>query len=183
VPGPRPKPADRRQRRNAPAKGQAGALPVGDSAGITPLPIPPAARHWAAPIKEQWRELWSHPIAQAIDRVVHLPHARRLFDLRDEREKLAAITRAEPIVEGSTGNTRPHPLFARLGQVESLIAQLEKDIGLSPKAGLDLGMQFSAAKKTLDELASAADADTDEEDDPRIAQTGTKIIEVTATDA
>lgn len=186
MPGPRPKPADRRQRRNEPKKGQLG-LPAGDSAGITQLPAPPAARHWSAGIKTQWRELWTHTLAQAIDRTVHLPNLRLLFDLRDEREKMAAITRAQPLVEGSMGNVRPHPLFARLGVVEAKIIELEKSIGLNPKAALDLGMQFNEMQRSLDDLARSAGADDEleDEDDPRLGQPvapKAKIIEATAKD-
>lgn len=178
-PGPRPKPAERRQRRNEPKKGSLTAVIPPESPKA--LPVPPACQHWSPRTKASWKALWGHALVQAVDRDVHLEMTRRLFDLRDEREKLSVIVRANPVVEGSQGQERAHPLYGRLGTVEGEILALEKEMGLTPKAALDLGLQFNEVRKSLDDLARSAGGDEElDEEDPRLAgvpTTKAKVID------
>jgi len=173
MPGPRPKPDAQRQRRNAPKKPAVGRSVV--PAGVSQLPVAPpkASTHWRPATKEAWTSVWVHPIMAAVDRALHEPELRRLFDLRDERETILIIVRADPMVEGSQGQIRMHPIYARLSAIEAEIRQLEDRNGLNPKSLLDLGLTFNQARRSLDELAKGAnddgqeDDDTDEEADPR----------------
>jgi len=178
MPGPRPKPDGERQRRNVPKKPPAGRSVV--PAGVAHLPVEPPgpSSHWRPATKAEWRAVWIHPIMAAVDRALHEPELRRLFDLRDEREIIALIVRNQPVVEGSQGQDRMHPLYARLSTVESEIRQLEDRNGLNPKSMLDLGISFGQAKRSLDELAEGLNdngedgGDSGEEEDPR------KVIDV-----
>ena len=172
--GPRPKPEGQRQRRNPTKKPALGksVIPAKIAAPVA-ANVPKPTSRWRAVTKSDWKAIWSHPITMAMDRTLHEPQMRRLFDLRDDREVIAAIVRAEPVVEGSQGQSRPHPLMARLGQLESEIRQLEDRNGLSPKSMADLGVSFGAAKKSLDDLAQGIEDDDDQgdfedEEDPRI---------------
>jgi hypothetical protein len=142
-----------------------------------PVKPPSASRHWRAKTKSDWQAVWVHPIMAAVDRALHEPELRRLFDLRDEREVISAIVRACPVVEGSQGQERMHPLYGRLSTVETELRNLEDRNGLNPKAMADLGISFAGAKKSLDDLAAgledgtSEDLDGEEEVDPRIVET------------
>jgi len=145
----------------------------------TALPTPPAPRHWSAAIKAEWKGYWGHPLSQAADRTVHLHNVRTLFDLYDERDKVAIIVRAEPVTEGSQGQVRAHPLYPQLRALDGEILRREKEIGMTPKAALDLGLQFNEVRKSLDDLARSAGGDEElDEEDPRLAApTKAKVID------
>jgi hypothetical protein len=130
--------------------------------------------------KTGWAAVWVHPIMAAVDRSLHEPELRRLFDLRDEREIISAIVRASPVVEGSQGQERMHPLYARLSTVETELRNLEDRNGLNPKAMADLGISFAGAKKSLDELAEGLEDDPTE-DDGASEEADPRTIEATAT--
>lgn len=100
----------------------------------------------------EWSEFWRSPIAQAVDRTTDVPALRRLFWLKDERERLAAMFRAERLTLGSTGQLTLNPLGRHLAVVDAEIRQLEDRFGLSPTARLRLGVQLGEAKRTLDDL-------------------------------
>ncbi len=144
-------------------------------AGVSRLPTkpPPATKHWLPATKRRWSAIWIHPIMAAFDRTLHEPQLRRYFNLLDEWELLSAIVRETPVVEGSQGQERMHPLYARLSTVETELRNLEDRNGLNPKAMADLGISFAGAKKSLDDLAEGltddpSEDDVDEDDDPRI---------------
>lgn len=177
MPGPRPKADAQRQRRNTPTKAAPGSRML--PAGVAQLPLDPPAptKHWRAATKRGWAAVWTHPIMAAVDRALHEPELRRLFDLRDEREIIAAIVRASPVVEGSQGQERMHPLYARLSTVETELRNLEDRNGLNPKSMADLGISFAGAKKSLDDLAEGLENDPTEECDD---ETDPRIVEATA---
>jgi len=182
MPGPRPKTDAQRQRRNAPKKPATGRSVI--PAGVAQLPVPPPepTPRWIASVQEDWLAVWSHPVMAAVDRTLHERQLRRLFDLYHQREILTAIVEAQPVVDGSQGQERPNPMWARLGQVESELLALEDRNGLNPKALADLGITFAASKKSLAELAEgltddgSEDGQSGEEEDPRY------VIEVGGTE-
>lgn len=170
MPGPPPKPPERRQRRNK----RPTLEPVGKA--TTPIAqVPEPATDWRERTKVEWRALWSHTVASTFDVKLHEPALRRLFDLRDERDRLRDVGRGEAVVSGSMGQPVLNPVFSRINQIDSQILALEREFGLTVSSLLKLGINYGQARRSLDDLSKGiygdgdeAPVDDDEEDDPRI---------------
>lgn len=69
----------------------------------------------------------------------------------DELERLqAALKHVPAVVEGSKGQTRPHPLYAEVRAHRLALRQLLAAVGLQdPDAGVDLGAVRSNAGRQL----------------------------------
>jgi P27 family predicted phage terminase small subunit len=90
-----------------------------------------------------------------------LPALRRLFLLRDERERAHRKLKSErDTVRGSKGQPVAHPLVARVGALDVEIRHLETLFGLTPAARARLGLALGEAEKSrLDALHAALDAE------------------------
>lgn len=74
----------------------------------------------------------------------------------------------EPVVAGSTGQTRPNPIYDLAYKIEASIKDDEKQLGIGPLNRLRLGVALTEGAKSLTELNAEAD-DHAEDDDPRLA--------------
>lgn len=157
MPGPIPKPPDRKQRRN---KGHELRLIPGRS--ITP-PDPP--KRMLKATRESWADFWSSALAGSVDRATDLPGIRRLFEKRDEYDRAFRAFKKERLVEGSKGQPVLNPMAKVMNDFERSIIQLEDRYGLSPKARAQLGITIGTAKRTLEDLNRNLERDTEE--DPR----------------
>lgn len=142
MPGPNPKPADRRQRRNRPAL---------VSVPATPAAAPPPPEGLLKASVAAWDALWASPVASTYLES-DLPALARLFSLIDERTRISAGIGSERLVAGSQGQPRPHPMYAVVTSLDAEIRQLEDRFGLSPKARMQLGVAFGEAHRSLDAL-------------------------------
>ena len=136
------------------------------------LPAPPAGKDWLAAVKKEWTALWAHPISSTYDRNLHEAPLRRLFDLRDERERYRRVVRNAPLVQGSQGQTVANPLRSLMTTIDSEIRQLEDRFGLSTASLLKLGINLGQARKSLNDLLGELDdddGDEGDEEDPRVA--------------
>ena len=79
--------------------------------------------------------------------------------------------REEPMSVGSQGQKILNPMYRQRSAVDAEIRQLEDRFGLHPKAGLQLGIVYGEAARSLEELnariANAAIAESHAEEDPR----------------
>jgi hypothetical protein len=91
--------------------------------------------------------------------------------MRDERERMDLELRLNPMLIGHKGQTILNPLYRQRSAMDAEIRQLEDRLGLNPRSGLQLGIQFSEAARSLEELnariAYAASVEQEAEDDPR----------------
>lgn len=163
MPGPAPKPADRRQRRNKPTELRA----VPPRAIVEVPKAPPgllkATRDW-------WSEFWNSDLAAATGAETDLPALRRLASLYDERERAyRAIQRGDRLVTGSKGQEVLNPLYRVIASLDAEIRNLEDRFGLTPLARLRLGITLTDAQKGLEDLNArlAADAAPEDFEDPR----------------
>lgn len=168
MPGPPPKPADQRARRNRdegttsttvvlPAEATVEWVerwPVrtvevdrGDGELVT---IPAPQRRWLKAIKEQWSRFWLVPEARMV-RLHHLPEVERLFQLYDEEERLRRrVGRRKNGVQvghvtvGSQGQLVRAPEWDQLMQTRKEIRALEDRCGASPMAEFRVGWQQAA---------------------------------------
>ena len=168
MPGPPPKDAEKRQRRN---KRDVGKLSV-VKASVTSIershPKAPAGLLKAT--SSQWDEFWQSDVSQLMTSA-DIPALERLYSLYDERTRCLAATRKERMVMGSQGQPVLNPLYKHMATLDSEIRAMEDRFGLTPMARLKLGVTFGAAKKSLDDLnaeTAGLDDDFDDEDDPRI---------------
>lgn len=161
--GPLPKPEHLRQRRNRPA------APVS-------LVAVRSSRPPAAPVgmlqaqRSSWQAFWRSPLALAVDEAADLPALRRLWQIRDRRDRYERALRKQPIVAGSQGQPRANPLHQEIARLDAEIRQLEEKFGLTPAARARLGIQLGQARKTLEELNRQivdASEEEDEGEDPR----------------
>ena len=158
MPGPMPKPAGRRQRRNAKGMKVGGGrlLLAGDT------PKPPTGL--LAATRKQWAKYWESPVAEAIDRGSDMPALERLFRLYDERLRAYRGYRKERLVEGSQGQPVLNPLANVIEKCDKEIRALEDRLGLNPKSRLQLGITMTEAKRTLEDMNRDLEPDWDEED-------------------
>lgn len=140
------KPPERRQRRNKPRSVSLAPR------GAQPIPEP---GNWLQPTREAWSTFWRDGVAQVVQSADE-PSLRRLFELYDSRARLWAAFTKRPYVEGSRGQPRLNPLGPFCLALDAQIQRIERAFGITPAARAALGIQFSAAKKSLDELAREA---------------------------
>lgn len=127
--------------------------------GLAAAPEPTAG--WLQATKAEWAEFWGSPLVQATLPGTDTPMIRRLFGLRDERERMMRVVRRGRVVAGSKGQARPNPLYPQVASFDAEIRQLEDRIGLSPQARLRLGISLGEAVRSLADLNAELDADTD----------------------
>ena len=160
---------ERRQGRGTKDIGVLPQIPVSEAS----IPVAPA--HLSERWKSSWAVFWSSPFSQLVAPAQH-PAVERLFGLYDERERMDAFIRQEPMLAGSQGQPVVNPMYRQRTAADAEIRQLEDRLGLNPRSGLQLGIQFSEAARSLEELnariAYAASIEQSEEDDPRrVAET------------
>lgn len=152
MPGPAPKPANERQRRNHRDIGE--IVPI-ESARLIPN-HPPGL---LAITKAAWESFWTTPLAQIITDA-DLPALHRLFDLYDELDRIWRAAKKHRIVTGSQGQDVLNPLYKQSDSLRNEIRQLEDRFGLTPMARLKLGVKFGEAKRSLaDEVDDDDDGD------------------------
>jgi hypothetical protein len=165
VPGPPPKPSERRQWRGRHDVGLVAAAGIVDG-----VPPPPAGVLKAT--REAWDSFFESPVAGLVDRQSDLPALARLFVFYDDAERSDRAFRKQPFIEGSQGQPVVNPMGGRSLALQPHIRALEDRFGLSPLARLKLGVKFGEAARSLDELnRSLLDhnaEDEGEEEDPRI---------------
>lgn len=141
------------------------------------IEAPKPDKTWLAQTRDAWCAYWESSVAQLVDEV-DLPAVRRLFALRDQHERALRKVADSPLVSGSMGQPVLNPLAQYMGKLESTIAKLENELGLTPLARMRLGVATGEAAKSLAEMNAAfasgdvADEDTTIEVDPR------KIIDI-----
>ena len=126
---------------------------------VLPMPTRPdvpsaTPDEWLESTRADWECYWAGPLAQ-LTTADDVPAVRRLFDLRDQRDRATAAYVAEPFVVGSTGQPTVSPAGKRASQLEPLITALEDRFGLSPMARLRLGVELGRAVRSLDALNEA----------------------------
>lgn len=155
---------ERRQGRGTKDIGVLPQIPVAEDS----IPVAPA--HLGEKWKAAWALFWSSPFAQLVA-PAQQPAVDRLFGFYEERERMDAFIRQEPMLAGSQGQPVVNPMYRQRTAVDAEIRQLEDRLGLNPRSGLQLGIQFSEAARSLEELnariAYAASVEQGDEDDPR----------------
>lgn len=148
------KPATARQGHSTPALGQLVPLKAG-------IEVPDQPANWLEQTSSDWLELWTSVLAQAYLPATDLPALRRLFSLRDERERAVRAYRRKRTSEGSTGQTVVNPVAATISTMDTQITALEDRFGLNPSARLKLGIVFADSAKAT---AGLFDEDDDADD-------------------
>lgn len=143
MPGPLPKPAERRQRRN----GRPALAPLDGRSTLSPEP--PGGL--LAATRASWRALWASPLASTFVES-DLPALGRLFDLIDERARVVRVARRSRLVPGSKAQPVTNPLIGYISTLDTEIRNLEDRFGLTPKARLALGIQLGEAHRSLSAL-------------------------------
>ena len=132
------------------------------------LPEPPApTTGWLLSVKAEWVALWSSPLVQVMLPLTDAPGIRRLFGLRDERERMMREVRKSRMVKGSEGQPRPNPLYGQVVAFDAEIRQLEDRFGLSARSRLQLGISLGKAQAAVADMnagLAASDGDAAEAD-------------------
>lgn len=164
MPGPPPKPDDRRQGRGErTATKRAGVGLVALPSGQLDPPMAPAGLLKAT--RDDWAEFWRSPLGSLVVPADY-PAVRRLFTLYDERSRAYKGYRQERLVLGGNKQQALNPLLAAMGMLDKEIRALEDRFGLTPMARLRLGVALGEAAKSLDELNRSLDADEPDDGEP-----------------
>jgi len=161
------KPAARRQGRETK---DIGVLPQIE---VDPRSIPTPPAHLTERWVKSWEIFWASPFAQVVQPAQH-PALERLFSMYEERERMDVYLREEPMSVGSQGQKILNPMYRQRSAVDAEIRQLEDRFGLHPKAGLQLGIVYGEAARSLEELnariTNATIAEANNEADPRYVE-------------
>ena len=166
MPGPLPKPADRRQRRNQlkPFCVVPGGL-VDREVLLVPAGLLKATR-------DEWETFWRSDLARLVQTETDLVALERLFRLRDEERRAVREARKARLVPGSMGQLTLNPLLKYAESLQKEIRALEDRFGMTPKARMALGIAFGEAARSLSDLNQMLeydDGDEADEEDPRLA--------------
>jgi P27 family predicted phage terminase small subunit len=117
--------------------------------------IPAMPEHLGEIGRAAWDRLWTAGQAW-LSPTTDLAVMERLCWSYDEREALLAeIAKIGYMVEGSTGQSRPNPLFNRLSQVEMMMLKMEQCCGFTPADRSRIGFTEVRAKTKLEGLLEA----------------------------
>jgi len=101
-----------------------------------------------------WQQLWSSSVSRAWDVAVdgivverYLDTFRRWTAAKEQLERLNS-----PITMGSQGQPVLHPITRYIDSLESRLAQLEKELGLTPMARARLGLTIGTAQLTAEQI-------------------------------
>lgn len=122
---------------------------------IPPMPDHPDASEgeWRAQTVQRWEELWSSPVAGAIDPEADGGKLLRWVYAWDQWFRTAAlISRTGPLTVGAKGTPVESPAVGYLERQEKVIAAVEKEFGLGPLARNNLGVMIGQHGLTVDEL-------------------------------
>ncbi len=115
--------------------------------------------------QQAWRGYWSDSVSGVMrpsDAVIALRWAANL----DRYYRLIAEADREPMVIGSTGQTRENPAYGVALKIEASIKDDERQLGIGPLNRLRLGAHLTEAAETLADInAEVISAG----DDPRAA--------------
>jgi hypothetical protein len=159
--GPLPKPSERRQRRNASSASNLVVLERVER------PVPDAPTGLLKATVTAWTEFWRSSVAGLVEDG-DMETVRRLFCLRDERERAYRAFRRSRFVSGSKRQPVLNPLARYMLSLDGEIRQLEAVFGIGPVARLRAGIAFAEATRSLDELNRTLDVEAVELDDPRL---------------
>ncbi|HEX7119134.1 MAG TPA: P27 family phage terminase small subunit [Longimicrobiales bacterium] len=166
MPGPLPKPTDRRQRRNQPKPLR--VIP----GGLVGRNAPPAPAGLLKATRDEWDTFWRSELAQLVQAETDLVALERLFRLRDEERRAMREARKARLVPGSMGQMVLNPLLKYAESLQKEIRALEDRFGMTPKARLALGIAFGEAARSLSDLNRMLEYDDGneaDEEDPRLA--------------
>jgi hypothetical protein len=155
MPGPPPKPAQRRQNRVTKSLGMVR------TAGKAPR----MPRGLCQPAQAAWTGYWGDTVSgvtRESDTALVLRWVRNV----DRYHRLIAEADRSPMVAGSTGQQRANPIYDLVLKIEASIKADEQQLGVGPLNRLRLGVAFSESAKSLAELN--AEAEDDGADDPRL---------------
>ena len=163
------KPPEKRQNR---ATKDLGVLPQIE---VDPRSIPTPPAHLTERWVKSWEVFWASPFAQVVQPAQY-PALERLFSMYEERDRMDVYLREEPMSVGSQGQKILNPMYRQRTAVDAEIRQLEDRFGLHPKAGLQLGIVYGEAARSLEELnariTNATIAEANNESDPRYVDQG-----------
>lgn len=160
MPGPLPKPAEERQRRNH------------RDLGLVTLPgggVPQAPSGICAAAKDAWTSYWGDVVAGVV-RPGDASLVDRWVRNIDRYHRIIGLADAEPVVTGSTGQMKPNGLYDLAFKIEASIKADEQQLGIGPLNRLRLGVKIAEGAKSLADLT--ADAEGGDDDDPRAFLTG-----------
>src|SRR6266536_1128862 len=149
MPGPPPKPDDRRQGRGERTSTKRAGVGLVALPGGQPDP-PSAPAGLLKATRDDWVEFWRSPLGSLVV-AADFPAVRRLFTLYDERSRAYSGYRRERLVLGGNKQQALNPLLAAMGMLDKEIRALEDRFGLTPMARLRLGVALGEAAKSLDE--------------------------------
>lgn len=164
MPGPTPKPDDRRQRRNS--RAVVSVKRNGDR--IAQIPDPPDDLLPAT--VEDWERFWASDVALVLEADSDMPGVRRLFQLYDDHERARRAYVDRPFIEGSQGQPVLNPMERVRESLATEIRLMEDRLGMNPKARLQLGIQMTEARKSLNDLMTGLDPYRDDDDDDHEAK-------------
>ncbi len=117
---------------------------------------------------EAWAAYWSSSLPQLLTEA-DKPALIRLFDLYDQRERMARAFRREPFSTGSTGQKVVNPAARELATLDVRMVALEDRFGITPLARMKLGIAIGEGARSLEDLNREFEDDKDgrQDQDPR----------------
>lgn len=117
--------------------------------GDAPDAVPEPPQPLKAKARQVWEAFWRSPVAAALDPASDGFIVARWIAYVDEWYTIQRTLRKEGLMTtGSQGQPVLHPLAKHRQALETAIAAIEKQLGLTPQARAQLGISINAYKRS-----------------------------------
>lgn len=147
--GPQPKNPAMLQRRNA------EPMRVLDGGRMDKPPLPSNVR-WLKVTMDGWDAYWDSELSASM-RPKDVPALIRLFEMRNQHERMTRIVNKDPLIPGSQGQPVLNPAARLMTQLMAEIRQMEREFGLTPDAGSRLMGTAAKAQRSVADLVAGGD--------------------------
>lgn len=119
-----------------------------------PLVKPEPPKGLKAEVKNVWTRLWESPLARVWDPVMDGPLVERYaWTLHHWLNAQRQLKRLDDVVTiGSTGQPVLHPITTYVNTLEQRLAQIEKELGMTPMSRARLGLTIAETELTAAQL-------------------------------
>jgi hypothetical protein len=129
--------------------------------------LPARKPGWRLETKRAWLAMWADPVSSLLS-VADRPVLLRWADALDRAARSLELADAKPISRGSMGQEVESPHYGIAAKAIGVAQACEAQIGVGALHRARLGLTFTAAQLSLDDLNRRInDGSDDDDDDPR----------------
>jgi P27 family predicted phage terminase small subunit len=122
---------------------------------------------WDPETKKAWAAMWKDPVSSLLS-PADRPILLRWADAIDRAVRALRLADADPVAKGSQGQPVENPLYGVADKALRVAQACEAQIGIGALNRARLGLTFTQAQLSLQDLNAALDGGGNDDDDPRV---------------